>query len=194
MYLQIKQLSKSYGSRRVVSNVDLTMEEGEILSLLGPSGCGKTTILRMIAGLVTPESGWIKIGDRVIYDGKREVPVEERHLGMVFQDYALWPHMTVARNIAFGMRLRRDSRQIIAKRVQELLELVNLPGLGDRYPYQLSGGQQQRVAMARALATEPRVLLLDEPLSSLDTSLRAIMHRSRSDFQTPQDHNYQCHP
>jgi iron(III) transport system ATP-binding protein len=175
MYLQIKQLSKSYGSRRVVSNVDLTMEEGEILSLLGPSGCGKTTILRMIAGLVTPESGWIKIGDRVIYDGKREVPVEERHLGMVFQDYALWPHMTVARNIAFGMRLRRDSRQIIAKRVQELLELVNLPGLGDRYPYQLSGGQQQRVAMARALATEPRVLLLDEPLSSLDTSLRAIM-------------------
>lgn len=175
MYLQIKQLSKSYGSRRVVSNVDLSMEEGEILSLLGPSGCGKTTILRMIAGLVTPESGWMQIGDRVMYDGKREVSVEERRLGMVFQDYALWPHMTVTRNIAFGMRLRHSPGREIARRVQELLELVNLSGLGDRYPYQLSGGQQQRVALARALATEPRVLLLDEPLSSLDTSLREIM-------------------
>ncbi len=175
MYLQIKQLNKSYGSRRVVSDIDLTMEEGEILSLLGPSGCGKTTILRMIAGLITPNSGWIKIGDRILYDGKREVPVEDRHLGMVFQDYALWPHMTVARNIAFGMRLRRFSSREIAKKVQEMLELVNLPGLGNRYPYQLSGGQQQRVALARALATEPRVLLLDEPLSSLDTALREVM-------------------
>lgn len=175
MYLQIKQLNKSYGSRRVVSNIDLLMEEGEILSLLGPSGCGKTTILRMIAGLVTPDSGSIKIGDRVLYDGKREMPAEERQLGMVFQDYALWPHMTVARNIAFGMRLRHYSAQVIAERMQELLKLVNLSGLADRYPYQLSGGQQQRVALARALATEPRVILLDEPLSSLDTSLREVM-------------------
>jgi ABC-type Fe3+/spermidine/putrescine transport system ATPase subunit len=172
MYLQIKHLNKSYGSRRVVSNVNLTMEEGEILSLLGPSGCGKTTILRMIAGLVKPESGTIEIGGRLFYDGKREVPAEERDLGMVFQDYALWPHMTVAQNIAFGLRLRRKPAHLIKQRVQELLELVNLPGLGDRYPYQLSGGQQQRVAVARALATEPRVLLLDEPLSSLDTALR----------------------
>lgn len=175
MYLQIKQLSKSYGSRRVVSNVDLTMEEGEVLSLLGPSGCGKTTILRMIAGLITPESGWISIGERVLYDGKKELPVEERDLGMVFQDYALWPHMTVARNIAFGMRLRRMPTRVIQQRVEELLELVNLPGMGNRYPYQLSGGQQQRVAVARALATEPRVVLLDEPLSSLDTALRETM-------------------
>ena len=175
MYLQIKQLSKSYGSRPVVSNIDLTMEEGEILSLLGPSGCGKTTILRMLAGLVTPDSGWIEVGGRLLYDGKREMPVEERNLGMVFQDYALWPHMTVARNIAFGLRLRRVSRTIISRRVQELLELVNLPGMEDRYPYQLSGGQQQRVALARALATEPRVLLLDELLSSLDTALRETM-------------------
>ena len=175
MYLQIKQLNKSYGSRRVVSDVGLIMEEGEILSLLGPSGCGKTTILRAIAGLVTPDSGWIKIGDRVLYDGRHGVPVEERQLGMVFQDYALWPHMTVARNIAFGMRLRHSPGRVIAARVQELLELVNLPGMGDRYPYQLSGGQQQRVALARALATEPRVLLLDEPLSSLDTALRETM-------------------
>ncbi len=172
MYLQIKQLSKSYGSRRVVSDVDLTIEAGEILSLLGPSGCGKTTILRMIAGLVTPEKGSIQIGDRIVYDGKREVPVEERDLGMVFQDFALWPHMTVARNIAFGMRLRRTPAKQIQERVQSLLELVNLVGLGDRYPYQLSGGQQQRVAVARALATSPRLVLLDEPLSSLDTALR----------------------
>ncbi len=175
MYLQIKQLNKSYGSRQVVSNVDLTMEEGEILSLLGPSGCGKTTILRMIAGLVTPDNGFVQIGDRVLYDGKREMPVEERGLGMVFQDYALWPHMTVARNIAFGLRLRRKSTKEIAQRVQELLELVNLPGMEGRYPYQLSGGQQQRVAVARALATSPRVILLDEPLSSLDTALRETM-------------------
>lgn len=175
MYLQVKQLNKSYGSRRVVSNVDFLMEEGEILSLLGPSGCGKTTILRSIAGLVTPESGWIKIGGRVLFDGKRGVPVEERQLGMVFQDYALWPHMTVARNIAFGMRLRRSPSRVIEARIQELLELVNLPGMADRYPYQLSGGQQQRVALARALATEPRVLLLDEPLSSLDAALRETM-------------------
>jgi ABC-type Fe3+/spermidine/putrescine transport system ATPase subunit len=175
MYLHIKQLSKSYGSRRVVSDIELAMEEGEILSLLGPSGCGKTTILRMIAGLVTPDRGWIQVGNRVLYDGKREVPVEERQLGMVFQDYALWPHMTVARNIAFGMRLRRVNGREVTKRVQELLELVSLPGLGDRYPHQLSGGQQQRVALARALATDPRLLLLDEPLSSLDAALRETM-------------------
>src|ERR1700680_921332 len=158
MYLQIKQLSKSYGARRVVSDVDLTMEEGEILSLLGPSGCGKTTILRMLAGLVTPDSGWIKVGERVFYDGKREVAVEDRQIGMVFQDYALWPHMTVAKNIAFGMRLRHIAGSQIKKRVEELLELVNLPGMGNRYPYQLSGGQSQRVAVARTLATATRVL------------------------------------
>ncbi len=175
MYLHIKQLSKSYGSRQVVSDIDLAMEKGEILSLLGPSGCGKTTILRMIAGLVTPDRGWIQIGQRILYDGKREVPVEERQLGMVFQDYALWPHMTVARNIAFGMQLRRVPSREITKRVQELLELVNLPGFSNRYPHQLSGGQQQRIALARALATEPHVLLLDEPLSSLDAALREVM-------------------
>ncbi len=175
MYLQIKQLSKSYASRPVVSNIDLAIEEGEILSLLGPSGCGKTTTLRMIAGLETPDAGWIQIGDQVLYDGRHETPIEERQMGMVFQDYALWPHMTVAQNVAFGMRLHHYSKRTIADRIGELLELVNLPGLGGRYPYQLSGGQQQRVAMARALATRPRVLLLDEPLSNLDTGLRETM-------------------
>lgn len=175
MYLQIKQLNKNYGSTRVVSEVDLTMEEGEILSLLGPSGCGKTTILRMIAGLVTPDSGSIKVGERLFYDGKRELAAEERQIGMVFQDYALWPHMTVAKNIAFGLRLRRIPAAQIKQKVDEFLELVNLPGMGQRYPYQLSGGQQQRVAVARALATEPRLVLLDEPLSGLDAGLRENM-------------------
>ena len=199
MYLQIKQLNKSYGSRKVVKDVALNMEEGEILSLLGPSGCGKTTILRMLAGLVTPDSGWIKVGDRIFYEGKREVAVEDRQIGMVFQDYALWPHMTVAKNIAFGMRLRRKPSQEIKKRVDELLELVNLPGLGQRYPYQLSGGQQQRVAVARALATEPRLVLLDEPLSSLDAGLRESMrtehaHRAGAALPATQNYGHKCNP
>lgn len=175
MYLQIKQLNKTYGSRQVVSNLELAVQEGEVLSLLGPSGCGKTTILRMLAGLVTPDSGYIEVGGRVFFDGKRGLPVEERGLGMVFQDYALWPHMTVAQNISFGLRLRRMPARQIKERLHTLLELVNLPGYEQRYPYQLSGGQQQRVAVARALATEPRLLLLDEPLSSLDAALRETM-------------------
>lgn len=175
MYLQIKQLSKSYGSRQVVSSIDLAMEEGEILSLLGPSGCGKTTILRMVAGLITPDDGYISVGKRVFYDGKRELPIEERDLSMVFQDYALWPHMTVGQNIAFGLRLRHVARRERRSRVEEMLALVDLTGFEGRYPNQLSGGQQQRVALARALATNPRLLLLDEPLSSLDTGLRQTM-------------------
>ncbi|GLV54042.1 ABC transporter ATP-binding protein [Dictyobacter sp. S3.2.2.5] len=175
MYLQIKQLNKTYGSRQVVSDLDLEVREGEVLSLLGPSGCGKTTILRMLAGLVTPDSGYIEVGGRVFFDGRRGLPVEERSLGMVFQDYALWPHMTVAQNISFGLRLRRVPTSQIKERLRTLLELVNLSGYEQRYPYQLSGGQQQRVAVARALATEPRLLLLDEPLSSLDAALRETM-------------------
>lgn len=175
MYLEINQLSKKYGTRPVVRSLDLSMEEGEILSLLGPSGCGKTTILRMLAGLVSPSAGQITVGGRAFYDGKRELPVEERGVGMVFQDYALWPHMTVFQNVAFGLRLRRTARTEIKRRVDELLALVNLPDMGKRYPFQLSGGQQQRVAIARALATRPRLLLLDEPLSSLDTGLRETM-------------------
>ncbi len=174
-FLEIRALTKQYGTRTVVSAVDLTLEKGEILSLLGPSGCGKTTILRMIAGLITPNSGYIQVDNRVFYDNGRQMPTEERQLGMVFQDLALWPHMTVAQNIGFGLKLRRQSAKLIAERVDELLTLVNLPGFGSRYPYQLSGGQQQRVAVARALVPSPTILLLDEPLSSLDTNLRATM-------------------
>lgn len=174
-FLEIKALTKQYAARTVVSAIDLTLEKGEILSLLGPSGCGKTTILRMIAGLITPDSGYIRVENRVFYDNGRQLPTEERELGMVFQDLALWPHMTVAKNIGFGLRLRRQPAAFIAERVEELLMLVNLPGFGNRYPHQLLGGQQQRIAVARALATSPRIILLDEPLSSLDTGLRATM-------------------
>jgi len=174
-FLEIRQLTKSYAARTVVSGIDLNMAEGEILSLLGPSGCGKTTILRMIAGLIKPDGGAIHVGGRAFFEGGRELPVEERQIGMVFQDFALWPHMTVAQNIAFGLRLRRQAERTIKTRVSELLELVSLPGYEARFPNQLSGGQQQRVAVARALATEPTLVLLDEPLSSLDTGLRATM-------------------
>lgn len=174
-FLEIKQLTKHYNARTVVSAVDLEMNQGEILSLLGPSGCGKTTILRMIAGLITPDGGYIRVNERVFYDNGRQLPTEERQLGMVFQDLALWPHMTIAQNIGFGLRLRRLSTTAISDRVNDLLALVNLPGFGARYPHQLSGGQQQRIAVARALATAPNILLLDEPLSSLDTNLRADM-------------------
>lgn len=175
MYLQIEQLTKKYGTKQVVAGIDFAMEEGEILSLLGPSGCGKTTILRMLAGLVKPDSGSIQVGSKSFFNSQREIAVEDRQIGMVFQDYALWPHMTVAKNIAFGLRLNGFPRKEVQHRVEELLDLVKLPGLGQRYPYQLSGGQQQRVAVARALATEPRLVLLDEPLSSLDTGLRETM-------------------
>jgi ABC-type Fe3+/spermidine/putrescine transport system ATPase subunit len=174
-FLELKQLTKRFGNRTVVSAVDLTMDKGEILSLLGPSGCGKTTILRMIAGLITPDEGYIRVDERVYFDKGRQMPTEARQLGMVFQDLALWPHLTVAQNIAFGLRLRRHPAKFIAERVHELLTLVNLPDFGNRYPHQLSGGQQQRVAVARALATTPSIVLLDEPLSSLDTNLRAAM-------------------
>lgn len=166
VFLEIKQLTKRYNARTVVFSVDLSMEEGEILSLLGPSGCGKTTILRMLAGLVKPDAGYIRVSNRVFYEHGRELPVEDRQLGMVFQDFALWPHMTAAQNIGFGLRLRRLPAKVIAARIEELLELVNLPGFGNRYPHQLSGGQQQRIAVARALATAPRLLLLDEPFSA----------------------------
>ena len=174
-FLRVSSLTKRYGDRDVVSSVSFSLPQGKFLSLLGPSGSGKTTVLRMLAGLVHPDDGLISIGGQLMYAPQHNVPPEERELGMVFQDFALWPHMTVAHNIAFGLRLRRISRDETQERVRDALGLVDLSGFEDRYPHQLSGGQQQRVALARALVTRPRLLLLDEPLSSLDTGLREAM-------------------
>jgi ABC-type Fe3+/spermidine/putrescine transport system ATPase subunit len=183
--LELKTVTKRYGDHTAADTVSLAVDQGQFISLLGPSGSGKSTVLRMIAGLIEPDAGSISIGGDLVYDGVRNVPPEKRRIGMVFQDYALWPHMTVAKNIAFGLRLRRWPRSHVRSRVDEMLDLVRLAGLRDRYPWQLSGGQQQRVALARALASDPRLLLLDEPLSSLDTQLRetlrgelaALLHR-----------------
>ncbi len=174
-FVEVEGLTKRYADRAVVSQVSFALRQGEFLSLLGPSGGGKTTVLRMIAGLSRPDSGVITIGGQAVFNGKKDVPAEDRGLGMVFQDYALWPHMTVGQNIAFGLRLRHVSRRERRERVAEMLALVDLAGFEGRYPNQLSGGQQQRVALARALANHPKLLLLDEPLSSLDTGLRQTM-------------------
>lgn len=173
--LVVQGLTKTYGARAVVDDVSFSLATGSFLSLIGPSGSGKTTVLRMIAGLIRPDSGRITLAGQPIFDGATNVPAEDRGLGMVFQDFALWPHMTVGQNIAFGLRLRHIANSTIQRRVAEMLNLVDLDGMARRFPFQLSGGQQQRVALARALATNPRLLLLDEPLSSLDTSLREAM-------------------
>jgi spermidine/putrescine ABC transporter ATP-binding subunit len=169
--VRLVEITKRYGKVTAVDGLTLTIEDREMLTLLGPSGCGKTTTLRCIAGFVIPDSGQIFIGAQDV----TRTPPEKRDIGFVFQNYALWPHMTVYQNIAFGLRLRKLPKQEIKKRVHEALDLVRLTGLEDRYPRQLSGGQQQRVALARALVLHPRVLLLDEPLSNLDAKLREEM-------------------
>lgn len=166
--LQINNLVKKYGELTVVDRVALDIPDGEFLVLLGPSGCGKTTTLRMVAGFITPTEGQIQIGERDITN----LPPWKRNCGLVFQNYALFPHMTVAENVAFGLEMRKVDQATRAKRVEEALRMVRLGGYGDRYPRQMSGGQQQRVALARALAIQPDVLLLDEPLSNLDAKLR----------------------
>ncbi|MGO4407117.1 ABC transporter ATP-binding protein [Bosea sp. RAF48] len=169
--LTFEGLGKSYGEVEVVRDASLTIAEGEFVSLLGPSGCGKTTILRMVAGLVEPSRGRILIGR----DDVTALPPNKRGLGLVFQSYALFPHMTVFENVAFGLRRRKIAGAELDKRVREALGMVRLAALSERYPRQLSGGQQQRVAIARALAPHPRVLLFDEPLSNLDAQLRDEM-------------------
>lgn len=169
--VELRDVRKAFGSVAAVDGIRLSVRPGEILGLLGPSGCGKTTALRLVAGFEVPDAGHIAVGERVVAGSGSWVPPERRHVGMVFQDYALFPHLTVAGNVAFGLRGGRGTR----RRVEEVLELVGLAGYGERYPHQLSGGQQQRLALARALAPRPAVLLLDEPFSNLDTALRVQM-------------------
>ncbi|MBS7637443.1 ABC transporter ATP-binding protein [Candidatus Bathyarchaeota archaeon] len=169
--VRLERVTKRFGRVVAVDEVTLSIRDGELFTLLGPSGCGKTTVLRIIAGLELPDSGRVYFGDRDVTFMK----AYERRAVMVFQNYALWPHMKIYDNVAFGLRLMRLGRGEISKRVREALEMVRLEGFEDRYPNQLSGGEQQRVALARALAVEPEVLLLDEPLSNLDAKLRVEM-------------------
>ncbi|MEP6638446.1 MAG: ABC transporter ATP-binding protein [Chloroflexota bacterium] len=170
-FLVLSGIQKRFGETVAVENFDLVAERGEFVSFLGPSGCGKTTTLRMIAGFERPTAGTITVDGA---DITHQSP-NRRNVGMVFQSYALFPNMTVAGNIGFGLKVRKRPTAVITTRVNELLELIHLEGRGDRYPFQLSGGQQQRVALARALAIEPQVLLLDEPLSALDAKIRIVL-------------------
>ena len=172
--IKIENLTKSLAGTKVLDRVSFTVKDKELVTLLGPSGCGKTTTLLCIAGLQTPDEGLIACGDETFVDRGAGIdqPAERRNLGLVFQTYALWPHMTVEQNVGFPLRLRRAAKRAIRERVAEVLALVELEDHGARYPHQLSGGQQQRVALARALAYSPRVLLLDEPFSNLDAKLR----------------------
>ena len=169
--LKLKDIYKSYGKTTVINGLSLDVKDGELVTLLGPSGCGKTTTLRCVTGFLNPDRGDIFIGGRNI----TEIPPEKRGIGLVFQNYALWPHMTIFENLAFGLKLKKTPSAEIRKKVQEGLETVKLDGYADRYPRQLSGGQQQRVALARAIVLEPDILLLDEPLSNLDALLREQM-------------------
>jgi putative spermidine/putrescine transport system ATP-binding protein len=178
-FLDLSHVEKRFGAFAAVQDFGLSAQRGEFVSLLGPSGCGKTTTLRMIAGFEYPDAGSISI------DGKEitRLPPNRRNVGMVFQSYALFPNMTVANNVGFGMRVQKRPKDAIRKRVGELLELINMPEKADRYPYQISGGQQQRVALARALAIEPQVLLLDEPLSALDAKIRVALRKEIRSIQ-----------
>ena len=173
MSIVIDGVKKTFGSVQAVKSTHLTIEAGEFVSLVGPSGCGKTTLLRILAGLETPDDGRVTLMDRLVYSRKEriEIPAAARGVGMVFQDFALWPHMTVFENVAFGLRARRDTDRL-RERVTWALEKVQLDGFEGRYPKQMSGGQQQRVSFARAIVTEPKIILLDEPLSALDAVLR----------------------
>ena len=178
-FLEISHLEKSFGRNRVVKDFSLDIDQGEFVSLLGPSGCGKTTVLRMVAGFEAPSTGSIRIDGQDVVDQRPN----QRNIGMVFQAYALFPNLTVAQNVAFGMKVKGVPRVESDARVTEMLRLIGLSDLGGRYPFQLSGGQQQRVALARALAVRPRVLLLDEPLSALDAKIRVSLRAEIREIQ-----------
>lgn len=178
--VRLEQVTKTYGSTTVLHGVDLALDPGELICLLGPSGCGKTTALRCIAGLEPVTGGRVLIGEEEVTD----VPVNRRDIGMVFQQYSLFPHLTVARNVEFGLDMRRVAKPERRTRVGEMLEIVGLSHLAERFPHELSGGQQQRVALARALVTRPRALLLDEPLSALDAKVRVRLREQIRAIQT----------
>jgi iron(III) transport system ATP-binding protein len=171
----LRGLTKRFGDQTALDGVSLEIQDGQLVSLLGPSGCGKTTALRLVAGFIEPTSGEVVLGDRVVSSPGRALPPEQRNVSMVFQTHALWPHMTVAENIAYGLRVRKLDRADIARKVSAILATTRLGPFAERYPTELSGGQQQRVSLARALVVEPDTLLLDEPLSSLDANLREEM-------------------
>lgn len=175
--ITIKNLTKRFGDVAAVNNVNLTIEPGTFLTLLGPSGCGKTTLLRCIAGLEDPNEGEIYIGDKLVFSSVKGVslPPGQRDLGLVFQNYALWPHMKVDKNLTFALEVRKMPKEEMQKRVKEALAEVQMEGFEDRYPREMSGGQQQRIALARMLAYRPKVFLMDEPLSNLDARLRMDM-------------------
>jgi iron(III) transport system ATP-binding protein len=173
--VELRDLTKHYGANAVVDAVSMLIEHGSLVCLLGPSGCGKTTTLRLVAGFVEPTAGEIRVGDRVVSTPQRTLPPERRNMSMIFQSYALWPHMTVAENITYGLKLRKLDAGTIKKKLDAILATTRLAPLAARYPGELSGGQQQRVALARALIVEPETLLLDEPLSNLDANLREEM-------------------
>jgi len=175
--ITIKNLTKRFGDVAAVNNVSLTVEPGSFLTLLGPSGCGKTTLLRCIAGLEDPNEGEIYVGDKLVYSSAKGIsmPAGQRDLGLVFQNYALWPHMKVDKNITFALEIQKMPKEEMKKRVKEALAEVQMEGYEDRYPREMSGGQQQRIALARMLAYRPKVFLMDEPLSNLDARLRMDM-------------------
>ena len=181
--IEISGLCKSYGPMQVLNAIGLTIEAREFVTLLGPSGCGKTTTLRLLAGLLEPDGGEIRVGGRLLSAPGRVVPPERRRMGMVFQNYAVWPHMSVFANVAFGLRLQRLPHGSVRDRVDRVLAALGLEGLEGRSPGHLSGGQQQRVALARSLVMEPEILLLDEPLSNLDAKLRERMRTELKGLQ-----------
>ena len=186
--VELKGLTRRFGATTAVDAVSLRIEHGQLVSLLGPSGCGKTTTLRLIAGFIEPSAGEIVVGSRVVSSPARTEPPERRNMSMIFQSYALWPHMTVAENVGYGLTLRKLDGATVRDRVRSILAIARLEALASRYPGELSGGQQQRVSLARALVVEPETLLMDEPLSNLDANLREEMRfeirRLHDEFRT----------